>query len=224
MPMVTVVIPTLNRFTFIDAAIESFEMQKGNHELIIVDDGGTAQYTEKMKKYVVRREHNGGTPVGMNTGFKLARGKYVTTIGDDDLLIGEDSLNVRASMLEKTGADLVYTDAIEIDGYGKFSKDYKRGEATKEFIWKSDCINLHSMMWRVDVHEKVGYLDEDLKFDEDWAWKIRLIHEARCVYMPVVTAATRYHSGNKTFGEGRAGVLRDHATMLARLKQKYGVK
>jgi glycosyltransferase involved in cell wall biosynthesis len=208
-PLVSLVIAVHDRREYIDKAIESFEIQNGEHELIVVDDCSNLPYTEKMKPYIIRTPQNLGTPASFNFGFRQARGQYLALLGDDDLLIGEDSLNVRAAVLN-FGADMVYTDALEIDAAGEIMKRYDRGEVSREMIWKGDCINVHTMMWRKEICERIGYQDERLKWDDDWEWKIRLINEVRCLYLPEITAATRYHASCKSLGTNRHLVEKDH--------------
>ena len=92
-PLVSVVMATYNRAKLLPQAIESILNQTMRHfELIIVDDGSTDETQNIINKYrkqderiVVIKQHNSGPSAARNEGLKLAQGKYIAMMDDDDV-------------------------------------------------------------------------------------------------------------------------------------------
>lgn len=102
-PVVSVVLGTYNRRTFLKAAIESVRQAElpGKCETIVIDGGstdGSLDWLCRQKDLVTIIQHNRGDfrgqPISrrswgyfMNLGFKAAQGRYVLMISDDCLLV-----------------------------------------------------------------------------------------------------------------------------------------
>jgi glycosyltransferase involved in cell wall biosynthesis len=89
-PYFSVVIPTYNRASFIQAAIDSVLRQSyRDFEIIVVDDGST-DHTESVVRSVLDdrlrylRKPNGERGAARNFGTREARGTYVTFLDSDD--------------------------------------------------------------------------------------------------------------------------------------------
>lgn len=91
--LITVYMPTYNRLGMLQRAVGSVLSQSyQNFELIIVDDNskdGTAEYLKtltaqnpKIKIYL--KDQNTGACVSRNIAIKMASGKYITGLDDDD--------------------------------------------------------------------------------------------------------------------------------------------
>lgn len=63
-----------------------------NWELILIDDGSHKKYAEKIRKasaldkriHYIRNENNKGLAFSLNKGIRLAKGKYIARMDDDD--------------------------------------------------------------------------------------------------------------------------------------------
>ena len=97
-PLVSVIIPTYNRFTYLLNAIKSVKEQTYNNiEIIVVNDCSTQPeyYTNILEGCNVinlpknTREMFGHPCVGFvrNRGLKIAKGKYVAFLDDDDIFL-----------------------------------------------------------------------------------------------------------------------------------------
>jgi glycosyltransferase involved in cell wall biosynthesis len=93
MPLVSIVIPTFNRPDYLRNAIRSAVGQSHkNIEIIVLDDAGPADneavassFHDERIRYI-RNESNKGIFSNNLTGFRLARGKYLVDLNDDDQL------------------------------------------------------------------------------------------------------------------------------------------
>ena len=94
--LVTVVIPTYNRYSFIREAIESVIAQTySNWELIIVDDGSTDDTATYIKSipdkriHLLELQHCGNIAMLRNIGAKSASGQWITFLDSDDMWVPE---------------------------------------------------------------------------------------------------------------------------------------
>lgn len=106
-PAVSVIIPTFNREKLLQRAIDSVLSQSyKDWEIIVVDDGSSDdsyKYVFELQneypniKYI--RHSNRKLPITMNSGIRLAAGKYVTFLGSDDEY-KSDHLQLRVEYME----------------------------------------------------------------------------------------------------------------------------
>lgn len=96
LPLVTVYIPTFNRVSLLERAVNSVRNQTyKNIELIIVDDcstDGTQEYLAKLVKEDQRvryflKEKNSGACVSRNIAIENATGEFITGLDDDDYFL-----------------------------------------------------------------------------------------------------------------------------------------
>jgi glycosyltransferase involved in cell wall biosynthesis len=91
-PTVSVIIPTYNRAGLLPSAIQSvLDQTYKNYEIIVIDDGSTDNTKEVIKPYLdhitfLEADH-GGPAHARNIGMKAAKGKYISFLDSDDLLI-----------------------------------------------------------------------------------------------------------------------------------------
>jgi glycosyltransferase involved in cell wall biosynthesis len=113
-PDVSVLIPTYNRRTYLQQAIES--CFAGNEdievEIIVVDDGstdGTRDYLEALDdpRVQVLYQDQQGPQAARNRGMAAVRGRYFKQLDDDDYLV-PGGLDVQVRELDRTGCSACY--------------------------------------------------------------------------------------------------------------------
>jgi glycosyltransferase involved in cell wall biosynthesis len=92
LPQVSVIIPTYNRSTLLQQAVESVLKQTYPAvEIIVVDDGSKDDTETMMKQYAGRvvyiKQANQGVSAARNLGFRTASGEYINFLDDDDLFM-----------------------------------------------------------------------------------------------------------------------------------------
>jgi hypothetical protein len=118
-PCVSLVLPTLNRPALLARALASVAAQAfGDLEVIVVNDGGRdpARVVEPFRSLLggggrltlVSHDRNRGLAETRNTGLRLARGRWVGFLDDDDRLL-PNHLAALVPRLE-LGARMVYAD------------------------------------------------------------------------------------------------------------------
>ncbi len=89
---ISVIVPCYNSEKYIDDCIKSLLNQTfKDFEIICVNDGSTDKTLEKLQKYDVTiiNQENKGASGAKNTGFRNAKGEYVTFIDCDDWVNSE---------------------------------------------------------------------------------------------------------------------------------------
>jgi len=131
--IVSVIIPTYNRFKFLLNAIKSIKEQNFNDmEIIVINDNSTE---EKYYKHnweninIIHLDNNNssrkmfGYPcVGYvrNKGIEVAKGKYIAFCDDDDIWLS-NKLNIQINELEKNENKMICSDGLI--GYGEYKED-----------------------------------------------------------------------------------------------------
>ncbi len=116
--MISIVIPLYNAEKFIGQCLAGIRRQTfDDFEVIVVDDVSTDRSVEIVEslapnfdgrlRLVKRKKNFGGSAVPRNIGLRLARGKYVLFIDNDDM-IKPDALEQLHSIAEATGADVLH--------------------------------------------------------------------------------------------------------------------
>ena len=123
-PLVSIITCTYNRAHLLPRAINSILNQTyTNYELLIVDDGSTDNTRENMKAFqderikYHRHECNRGVLAAKNTGFNLAKGKYLCTLDDDDVFL-PGTLEIAVKTLERLstqGIKILWSDCIDAE-------------------------------------------------------------------------------------------------------------
>lgn len=125
LPKITVVTVVYNGILTLDATIKSVISQTySNWEYIVVDGGSTDGTLELLKKYnsqisIIISEKDDGLYDAMNKGIALSTGEWICFMNCGDIF---SSCNVLTFIFENndwTKADIIYGDAIQIDGRRK---------------------------------------------------------------------------------------------------------
>lgn len=211
MVTVSVVIPTFNRMHTINRAISSVLFQTYyDFELIVVDDGsddGTEQIVEKSNdsrlRYIKHSSNEGGS-AARNTGIRLAKGKYIAFLDDDDEWL-PTKLSKQVSLLSKSPASIgvVYTGFRVFTDIGKPVKTISpafQGYILDKLI-RRNCVGTTStVLVKKEVFKKVGGFDEKLPSMQDWDMWLRIgkNYEFKYISEPLVNYYTSTKSLTKS--------------------------
>lgn len=133
MPLVSVIIPTYNRPTYIEAVLATLRWQTlRDFEVIISDDGGKPDTygivrrfsTDLDLKYIWQRDKSWNQPEAKNLGMKLARGE-ILFLSDDYIFYPPKCLarHVKTHCTSK--------ERIMIYGLKQYHPDLKPGQVVK---------------------------------------------------------------------------------------------
>jgi glycosyltransferase involved in cell wall biosynthesis len=189
--LVSVIIPSYNRFKFLMLAIQSIKKQTyKNIEIIVINDCSDKE-KEKYCSYdwekngikIIHLETNSkeifGYPcVGYvrNFGISMAsnsnsansanakNAKYIFFCDDDDVFISSQKIELQIAAMKRTGCKMSCTEALF--GYGEYdsSKSYSKYNAEAHI----DILK--------NVYKDTTFLGDDGKFPEIWTKEFLAIH------------------------------------------------
>lgn len=207
MKLISVLMATHNRESYLQGALESILRQNyAPLEIIVIDDGSTDRTPEIVADLIEQRsapirytrQENQGQPAAFNHALRLARGELIAFLDDDDLW-PEDRLPAQVDYFSQGGlpgeeigivlgkkdyfADGVKVAAAEMTAANQKPYHYSLGAAL-------------IARW---VFERVGVFDTQIGYVSDWDWFAR----ARALEIPTaidprVTLLGRIHTGNIT--------------------------
>ena len=215
-PLISVIVPVLNRAELVGEAIDSIlEQDCAPLEIVVVDDGsndGSADVAQTRGGRLVRcvRQEHKGVSAARNLGLEHARGDLIAFLDSDDLWT-KGSLRARCDLLAQRpeagivfGRTLVRNTVTESRRFSKPRDEPLQNRAT-----------LGSILCRQTVFGEVGYFDESLEHAEDIDWMVR-VQEAGIELVPLDATVLEYriHGGNMTWE-----VERNHAYLFRALKR-----
>ncbi len=209
-PLISVVLPTLNRSALLPRAIGSVLAQTFDDlELIVVDDGSDEDIAAVVARFadprarVIRHPVRRGAPAARNTGLKAAVGEYVAfQDSDDEWLLHK--LERQVAALRSASADVglaicgmlrVRADATlwtyPVPG---FIEDFGRDPL--------NAVRHHAMAFtqtwlaRRSVLLELGGFHENLKIWDDWELLLRIASRHRIQLNPELLAMSYITAGS----------------------------
>lgn len=126
-PVVTIILPTYDRFEFLPAAVKSvFDQTMGDWELIVADDGSGREVRDYLSALndgsrvrTLLLPHSGNPSRARNAALAIARAPYVAFLDSDDVWEPHKLERQLAMMRAEEGCDWSYTGVTFIDDEGK---------------------------------------------------------------------------------------------------------
>jgi glycosyltransferase involved in cell wall biosynthesis len=202
-PLVSVIIPTYERFDLVQRAIDSVLRQSLSHqiEILVVDDCSSddrydtliSKYTNTSVKYL-RTEINsrigfGPHSQGMtkNKGLEAAQGKWIAFLDDDDYYTDSEKLYNQIKYMERYDCLMSCTNMTT--QLGPYFSHFNHGVRvengvyilSKNIINKDNLINNSTCIIHNSIIKQVGLFNV-LQY-EDWDYWKRAMKYTDCVYI-----------------------------------------
>ncbi|MGH8884723.1 MAG: glycosyltransferase family 2 protein [Egibacteraceae bacterium] len=206
-PLVSVIIPTLDRPGLLDAALGAVSVAaqsaRGDVEVIVINDGGSSvaaavgSWSDGLVVKLVELDQRSGAAAARNAGIRLADGEYIAFLDDDDLFL-PDHLAFGCEPLERGDADFVYLGALvsdrRLDGLPTDLAGYplKAYPYDPRFLLVANYLHTGSVIVRNFKDTPVRF-DGSLEVCEDWDLWIALttVLGYRVAFVDKITAI--YH-------------------------------
>lgn len=205
--LISVVIPSHNRVSFLKKAIETVLNQTwGNIEIIVVNDASTdaTKYfleniskKDKRIRYVNNSKSLGGAG-SRNVGLALANGLYVAFLDDDDLW-DKDKLEKQLNLLKQNKeASAVSCSFTEEYPSGKTKVRLVKPLSSVQEILKSNKLGGSSMCFALkSTFEKIGGFDSNLRSGQDWDLWIKLNQVGTVLVCDEALVKHIFHKGER---------------------------
>ncbi len=231
-PLVSVIVPTHNRPEMLTEALRSIlDQTYPNYEIIVVNDAGTdvenvvMPFNQAQRVTYVKHGRNLGLAAARNTGLKLARGKYIAYLDDDDLYY-PDHLETLVHGLLASGFKVAYTDAYRAhqkrEG-GRYVITHRDVPYSFDFdgdrMLVGNFIPVLCVMHERSCLDEVGGFDEELSSHEDWDLWIRVSRKHPFLHLKKITCEFSWREDGTTMTSGRK---EDYLGTRERIYEKYG--
>lgn len=234
MPKVSIIVRTCGRPSVLKETLLSIRNQTyQNVEVVVVEDGKNIseklirdEFSDMNIIYMSTEERVGRSKAG-NLAMKMATGKYLNFLDDDDLFYA-DHVEVLVSQLIQGNNKAAYAFAFETpieiiskDPY-KYSVKHYYGTHKQEFdkimLCHHNYIPIQTIMFEKKLFEEYGGLDESLDALEDWDLWVRysLYTDFTCIKKTTSIYRVPY---NRKENEKRQKAL-DEALIVVRNKHK----
>jgi tetratricopeptide (TPR) repeat protein len=227
-PLVTVIIPTRNRPDRLRDAVASVLAQTlQRFEIIVVNDAGAPVEDVVVDDPRVRMVRAAGQRCmagARNLGLRLARGRYVAYLDDDDFFHPEH-LQTLVDAMEGGRFKVAYSFARRLHEREEDGRRVTVGEDVpwrhefdRDLLYATNYIPILCLMHERACLDEVGAFDESLGVLEDWDLWVRLARrwDFRCVPRVTCTFTWRGNTSSvtgerlKLFGYVGARVHRKH--------------
>jgi len=227
---ISIVTPSLNQGEFIERTVRSVLEQRGDFELeyLVFDGGSTDGTLEILKAYSDRLrlvvEPDTGQANAVNKGLRAATGELLGWVNSDDLLLPgtlarvAEAFRARPELLWLHGrCEIVDEDDRAIRRWVSAYKDRRSRRYTREALLVENFVSQMTVFWRRTLHERVGYLDESLRYTFDYDLWLRFAALQDPLFLDEKLAAFRWYTRSKSGAdferqfEEDAAVFRRHA-------------
>lgn len=214
-PELSILVATSNCAVQLASFLASLAQQSWPHwELLVLDnashDGTVEQvrgFQQKLacpERVILSSEPDQGIYDAWNRGLKMARGKYMTFIGADDVFLDRLSLE-RIAALAATGADVITARNAYHAVDGRFLRFWGSGWQWRR-MRESMNIAHPGLLVRRELFECVGPFDPAFRICGDYEWFLRLPADLRAVHtsdpiLKVVQAGVSHTRIGKVYAE-----------------------
>jgi glycosyltransferase involved in cell wall biosynthesis len=204
-PLVTIVTPSFNQVSFLEATIQSVLSQDyPKIEYILVDGGSQDGSLEIIKKYADRfaywvSEQDRGHADALNKGFSRANGKIWAWLNSDDTYYPEAVSRAVRFLVENPDVGMVYGDADLTDDQGNIIGEFAARQTDYyRMLEGSVHIPQATTFIRASVWQQIGELDLSLFFGFDYDLWVKISKITKIKYLPQKWATFRLHGEGKS--------------------------
>ena len=179
--MITIVIPTYNRYGLLKVAIDSvLDQSYRDFELIVIDDGSTDDTHALVRSYgdslVYLKQENQGPSAARNRGIEESRGSLVAFLDSDDRWHPDKLLIQIEAMEEEPGYLISHTGEVWYRN-GELLRQKKKHQKLPGYIFErslSMCmVSMSTVIARRELFDHIGCFDEKLPCCEDYDFWLR---------------------------------------------------
>ena len=180
-------------------------------ETILVDNNSVDETVSSVKHkfpqvIIIANDYNAGFPVANNQAFEMAKGQYIFMLNPDTEFLDDSLGKLYKKIKDDSSISLIAPTLLNTDGTRQLSvwrfpsiwsifcethylgfllghKNYSDKDVNKPF--DAECFSGAAILFRRDLLDKIGVLDETMFWIEDTEFCYRAYHAGfRLVYFP----------------------------------------
>ena len=225
-PRISIVTPSLNQAAFLPRTLESVLSQVGDFDLeyVVQDGGSTDGSAELLRRYEAERrislrvEKDSGQSDAINRGLRRTTGDLVGWVNSDDLLLPGTLARVAAAFAASPeaawlhgGCEIVDEQDRPIRRWITAYKDWRCRHYSRRALLVENFVSQMTVFWRRSAMERVGLLDESLRYTFDYEYWLRLSALGDPLFLPGRIAAFRWYTSSKSGAQFEKQFAEDYA-------------
>lgn len=232
-PSFSVVLTTFNRPQLLLDALASLDGQSfRDFEAILVNDHGEG-VEGLLSEFAfpityLRQGCNLGPAAARNAAHRLARGRYVVYLDDDDIFLPEH-LQTLAEAIALHPGEVVYSDALfvveRIDNGVRHvlqeEQRYAHGNYSRERLLVDNYIPVNTFAWPREIGAEIGGFDERLSGLEDWDFLLRLAARLPFHHVQKETAQVRMRASDAVPDRRSQQALKNYPQLYQELYSRH---
>ncbi len=212
-PLVTVIIPYYNNDNekFLRACFESIVQQTYSPiEFIVINDGSTdkaSAFLEKLQSefhFIIKKQENKGISGALNTGIKVAKGKYIAYMGADDYW-ANNKINMQVEFLENADESMAACCTRSFYVFEnnasrpvpRLTRVLEQNDLIFDNLLKLNCVMASSVMIKREIFNEIGFFDEKSVL-EDWDMWLRITDKYELGFLAEPLTYHRRHLSNRS--------------------------
>jgi len=224
-PLVSVVIPTANRSTYLARAVESAlaGMGTGDVEVLVIPNGTDESWRQALRPYQdlpavrVIRVTQANANVARNAGLAEARGELIRFLDDDDYLIPEGARK-QYELIQASGADVVSGTIKLLDAHGQCFEIWKQPDVddfcTAMLGPRRRCIPVAHVYRRSSLGQARWNPDTPVRQDVEWLLDLCAMSERRWKKTDDVVGVWQHHWKGRISSSVPFGDIRKHNVQM----------
>lgn len=192
-PLVSVIVPTYNRWPMVTEAVDSVLGQSmGDFELIVVDDGSEDGTAEKLASYgaslSVISQPRRGVAAARNLGVSRSSGRYIAFLDSDDLWLPKKLEAQLGFMESRPGIEICQTEEIWLRQGVRVNPKARHRKPSGDIFRRSlelCLVSPSAVMMTRSLFDRSGGFDESFPVCEDYELWLRIAVNHRVPLLPV---------------------------------------
>jgi len=240
---ISIVTPSLDQAPYLERTLASVLSQRGEFELelLVMDGGSTDGTAEILRRHAdrlsYRIEPDAGQASAINKGLRAATGDVLGWLNSDDLLYPGALARVAAAFRDRPDLAWLHGRCEVVDEQDRpirrwvsAYKDFRCRRYSRRALLVENFVSQMTVFWRRTAMERIGLLDESMRYGFDYEYWLRLSALGDPLYLRERIAAFRWYATSKSganferqFEEDTAAFAR-HAPADALLRLHKGLR
>jgi len=224
---VSIIIPTYNRTTYLNKAIDSVLSQTyHNIELIIIDDSSSdkveklcSSYGDKVKYF--HRTKKSGIASAINFALQNMKGDWYKWMSDDDVL-PKNAIEKFINHAKNSNGQILYPHLEYIDRNDevvgtRIQQSFLDKYQFAALFWRHQIVISASLFIHKSCFDIVGLFENNYEtaFDYKWCLKALVLHDYQFVQVPEILYQFRIHEEQSSIEN-----IKNHVLLVAKIRDE----
>jgi GT2 family glycosyltransferase len=190
--LISIIFPVWNppKDALVEALKSVVQQKYKNWELCIVDDCSTESYVKEVLESFSKkderiklkfRKKNGHISRASNDALKMAKGKYIALMDNDDLITEDALLRVVFELEKNPRIDMIYSDEDKINSDGKHLDPFFKPDFSQDLIY-SMMYPTHLAVYRKKIIDEIGGFRVGYEGSQDYDLFLRFWEKASVIH------------------------------------------